>query len=169
MTLKIIGIRARPVAAPIKRPPKSASGAITHAALVLVDIETDGGIDGKACLFTFMPSMLIPTVQCVKAVSEFVIGDVVAPLAIEEKLRKRFTLLDTRGILGQVLAAVDMAAWDVLAKSQGVPLVRLLGGDVRPVPAYNSCGLWIQNPAKVADEAEELLEEGNFNAVKIRL
>jgi len=169
LNLKIINIRARPVAAPIKRPPISASGAITHAALVLVDLETDGGIEGKAYLFAFMPSMLAPTVKCVEAVSELIIGDLTAPLAIEEKLRKRFTLLDTHGILGQALAAVDMAVWDVLAKSRGLPLAQLLGGDVGPIPAYNSCGLWIQDPAKVADEAEKLLEEGNFNAVKIRL
>ena len=36
-----------------------------------------------------------------------------------------------------------MAAWDALAKSCEMPLVRLLGGEARPIPAYNSCGLGI--------------------------
>jgi mandelate racemase len=62
-----------------------------------------------------------------------------------------------------------MAAWDALAQSQGLPLARALGGDVQPIRAYNSCGLWIQDPSKLADEAEQLLAEGNFNAVKIRI
>ena len=77
--------------------------------------------------------------------------------------------MDTHGILGQALAGIDMAAWDALAQSQQLPLARALGGEVRPIRAYNSCGLWIQDPAKVADEAEQLLSEGNFRAVKIRI
>lgn len=169
MALKIRNIVARAVAAPIKRPPMSASGAIASAALVLIDLETDAGITGRAYLFAFMPSMLKPTVQCVEALADMIRGDVVAPLDIDAKLRKRFTILDVHGILGQALAGVDMALWDALAQSQGQPLARALGSDVRPVRAYNSCGLWIQDPAKVADEAEALLAEGNYRAVKIRI
>ncbi len=169
MALKITNLRARAVAAPIKRPPMSASGAIANAPLVLMDLETDSGITGRSYLFAFMPSMLKPTVQCVEALAELIAGDDVAPLAIDAKLRKRFTLMDVHGILGQALAGLDMAAWDALAQSQGMPLARALGGEVRPIRAYNSNGLWIQDPAKVADEAEQLLSEGNFSAVKIRI
>ncbi|MGD2139823.1 MAG: enolase C-terminal domain-like protein [Burkholderiales bacterium] len=169
MTIKVTGLRARAVAAPIKRPPLSASGAIANAPLVLVDLETDGGVTGCSYLFAFMPSMLKPTVQCVDALAELIKGDEVAPLTIDAKLRKRFTLMDTHGILGQALAGVDMAAWDALAKSQEMPLARALGGEVRPIRAYNSCGLWIQDAANVADEAQQLLAEGDFNALKIRI
>jgi mandelate racemase len=169
MTLKITNIRTRAVAAPIKRPPMSASGAIDSAALLLLDLETDGDITGRTYLFAFTPSMLKPTVLCVEALADMIRGDELAPLSIDAKLRKRFTVFDIHGILGQALAGVDMAAWDALAQSQGLPLARALGGDVQPIRAYNSCGLWIQDPSKLADEAEQLLAEGNFNAVKIRI
>jgi mandelate racemase len=169
MTLKITGIRARAVAAPINRPPLTASGAIPKAALVLIDLDTDAGITGRAYLFAFMPSMLKPTVHCVEALEELLRGDDLAPLVIEEKLHRKFRLLDTRGILGQALSGIDMAAWDALAQSQGLPLAGLLGARAAPIPAYNSCGLWIQDPDKVADEAEELLAQGNFNAIKMRI
>ena len=169
MILKITSVRSRALMASIKRPPVAASGAIADAALVLVDLETDGGITGHAYLFAFMPSMLKPTVTCVEAVGEMIRGDAVAPQELDAKLRKQFTLLDAHGILGQALAGIDMAAWDAHAKVANMPLVRLLGGEVKPVRAYNSCGLWIQDPATVADEAEELLAEGNFNAVKVRI
>ena len=53
MSIKITGFRARPVAAPLKYPPRPASGAIDKAALVLIDIETDQGITGCTYLFTF--------------------------------------------------------------------------------------------------------------------
>ena len=47
-TLKIRGLRARPVLVPFKRPPASASGAIPTAALVLIDLETNGGVTLQA-------------------------------------------------------------------------------------------------------------------------
>jgi mandelate racemase len=96
-------------------------------------------------------------------------GDALAPFELDAKLRKRFTLFGTPGIAGIALAGIDMCAWDALAQAAGAPLVKLLGGAVRPVRAYNSNGLWIQPPEKVADEAEQLAAEGGFTAVKLRV
>jgi mandelate racemase len=75
------------------------------------------------------------------------------------------------------LAGFDAACWDALAVAAGVPLVEFLGGSIRAVRAYNSNGLSLQPGSGVrgsrfealADEAEELLEEGGFRAVKLRL
>src|SRR5260221_6686513 len=75
----------------------------------------------------------------------------------------------SHGIAGQVIAGIDMAAWDAYAKSLGVPLVRALGGEVKPIRAYNSCGLWIKDPALLADEASQLIAEGGFSALKLRI
>jgi mandelate racemase len=55
-----------------------------------------------------------------------------------------------------------------LATAAGVPLVKLLGGEPRPILAYNSCGLGLMPPSAVADEAEKLLANG-FRAIKLRL
>ena len=169
MKLTIRSLRARPVLAPIRRPPRSASGEIPSAALVLIDLETDQGITGHAYIFTFIKSMLKPAVECIEALGEMIRGEAVEPLELDARLRKRFTLQDSHGILGQALDGIDMAAWDAHAKAMGVPLVCALGGSIKPVRAYNSCGLWIQDPAKVADEAEKLLAEGGFNALKVRI
>ena len=87
-------------------------------------------------------------------------GDRVAPFDIEAKLRSRLTLIDTPGLVGLALAGVDMCAWDALAQAAGLPLVKLLGGEVKPVRAYNSCGLWIQPVGQLADDAETLVAEG---------
>jgi mandelate racemase len=167
--LTIRNIRARPVLVPFKRPPVSASGAMPAAALVLVDLETEDGITGRSYVFAFMPGMLKPIVGCLEAMRDLLKGDPLAPFDNDQKLRKRLTLFDTPGILGLALAGIDMCAWDALAQAQQVPLVKLLGGQVRPVRAYNSCGLWIQPVEKLADEAEALAAEGKFSAVKLRL
>ncbi len=169
MKLTIKSIRARAVMVPLKRPPQSASGAIGDAALVLIDLETDQGITGRSYLFAFQKPMLKPTVQMIEGVGEMIKGDAVAPYEIDAKLRKRFTLLDTFGVLGQAIAGIDMAAWDACAKALGVPLACALGGTVKPIRAYNSCGLWIKDPALLADEASQLLAEGGFGAVKLRI
>lgn len=67
------------------------------------------------------------------------------------------------------VAGFDMACWDALAKAAGVPLVALLGGTIEPVRAYNSNGLGLISPEEVAEEALELLEEGGFGALKVRV
>ena len=169
MKLTIKNIRARAVQAPLKRPPRSASGEIPNAALVLIDIETKEGVTGSSYLFAFMRSMLKPTVAMVEAMTEMIAGDTLVPFEIEAKLRKRMTLQDSHGIAGQVIAGIDMAGWDAYAKALGVPLVRALGGQVKPVRAYNSCGLWIKDPGLLADEASQLIAEGGFGAVKLRI
>ena len=95
-------------------------------------------------------------------------GDPVAPLDLYAKLHERFALIGVQGIIRMALAGFDAAAWDALAISQDLPLAKLLGATPRPIPAYNSCGLGLMAPEKVADEAEKLLG-GNFRAVKLRL
>jgi mandelate racemase len=168
-TLTIRDIRARPVMVPFKRPPVSASGALPHAALVLVDLETEEGITGRSYLFGFAQWALEPIVGCLANMRDLLKGDRLAPFDIEAKLRSRLTLLDTPGLVGLARAAVDMCAWDALAQAAGLPLVKLLGGQVKPVRAYNSCGLWIQPVEALADEAEALVAEGGFIAIKLRV
>ncbi len=154
---------------PPQTPPRSASGEIPQAPLVLIDLHTDDGVVGCAYLFTFTRAMLAPTVGCVSALGEMIQGDALAPFDIEAKLRQRHTLIDTPGLVGLALAGIDMAAWDTHAKAQGLPLVRALDGQIKPVPAYNSCGLWIQDPEQLGDEVEALLAEGDFMAAKVRI
>jgi mandelate racemase len=166
--VKIQSLRARPVQVPLKRPPVSASGGIPAAALVLIDLETDGGITGRSYVFAFASWTLAPIVGCLQAMLEMIKGDALAPLEIEAKLRARLTLLDTPGLVGLALAGIDMAAWDALAQAHRVPLVTLLGGALKPIAAYNSTGLWLKPVDTLADEAEALLAEG-FRAVKLRL
>ena len=64
------------------------------------------------------------------------------------------------------MGAIDMAAWDALARARGMSLVSLLGGQPRPIPAYRSLGM--NTPTLAAAEVEEAAAAG-FRAAKIRL
>jgi mandelate racemase len=66
------------------------------------------------------------------------------------------------------MAGIDMCAWDALGQALGQPVTTLLGGTPRPVLAYNSNGLGIQETKSLVKEAGELVAEG-FSAVKLRL
>lgn len=169
MDIKITGLRTRPVMVPINRPPVTASGPIGEAALVLIDLETDVGITGSSYLFAYARAMLPTTAACTAALCETLVGQPLDPIALDATLRKKFALLDMRGILGQALAGIDMAAWDAHAKALQLPLARVLGGNMTPLRAYNSCGLWIEPTEQLVAQLDDLLDEGNFGALKMRL
>ena len=166
--MKIREIRVRAVAAPMKRPLATSTGKLTVAPLVLIDLETDTGVTGRAYLFAVGRHNLAPIAKLVEAMGEMLKGDEVTPFDLERKLRARYTLLGVHNIVLFAMAGIDMAAWDALGHSLGQPLVRLLGSTPRPIPAYNSKGLGILPEKELVKEAVELLEEG-FRAVKLRM
>lgn len=166
--LRIRSVRVRAVAAPMKRPLAASTGAISVAPLLLIDLQTDGGIVGRSYLFGIGRQNLRPLAALVEAMAEMLKGDAVAPFDIEAKLRKRHTLLGMHNIVLFAMSGIDMAAWDALGQAMRQPLVRLLGGTPRPVLAYNSKGLGIMPLKSLAKEAGELVAEG-FSAIKLRL
>jgi mandelate racemase len=166
--MKIRAISVRAVCAPMKRPLHTSIAAVTTAALLLIDLQTDQDVVGRSYLFGIARHHLPPLAKLVEAMAAVVEGDEVAPFDLEKKLRARYALLGVHNVVLFAMAGIDMAAWDALAQAHQVPLARLLGGTPRPIPAYNSKGLGIMEPAKLAREAVELVEEG-FRAVKLRL
>jgi mandelate racemase len=167
-TLTITGLRVRAVAAPMRLPLQTATGAISVAPLVLVDLETTAGITGRSYLFAIAQQHVKPIVSLLQAMGEMLAGDRVAPFEIERKLRQKYTLLGVHNIVLFAMSGIDMAAWDAYAQSLGQPLVCVLGGAPRPVRAYNSKGLGIMALKPLARQAEQLVKEG-FSAVKLRL
>jgi len=166
--MKITAIRCRAVAAPMKRPLATSTGALTAAMLLLIDLETDAGVVGRSYLFSPGKHALSAIAKLVEAMAEMLKGDDVAPFDLERKLRARFTLLGVHNIVLFAMSGIDMAAWDAYAQSLNQPLVRLLGAAPRPIPAYNSKGLGIMPLERLVAEARELVDEG-FRAVKLRL
>jgi mandelate racemase len=167
--LTIRGLRVRAVSVPARIPPLAATGSIPTIPLVLLDLETDQGVTGRAYVFAINSLALRPIVEALQGLAGLLPGEPVAPLDIDAKLRRRLTLLDTPGVFGLALAGIDMAAWDALACARDVPLAVLLGGRPRPVRAYNSCGLWVGDVAALPDQADQLLLEGGYTAIKLRL
>jgi mandelate racemase len=167
-TLTVRNLRLRAVNVPLSRPLRTAGGVVSSSPLLLIDLETEEGITGSAYLFTYTDLALQPTATLLENLLPIIQGEPVAPAVLERKLQGRFRLLGPQGLTGMAMAGIDMAAWDALAKAAGMPLVRLLGGVPRLIPAYNSCGLGMIGVDRVGGEARELAEPG-YRAIKVRL
>ena len=141
---------------------------IRAAPLLLVDLETEQGVTGRAYLFCYLRAAAPAIASFLGEIESRLKGQGLDPEAQSAELAKRFTLIGVQGVVRMALAGFDMAAWDALAVEAGEPLARFLGGELRPVRAYNSNGLGLMGPAALADEAEQLLE-GGFHALKLRL
>jgi mandelate racemase len=152
----------------MRLPLQTSSGTIRIAPLALIDLHTEEGVTGCAYLFCYTPLVLKPVTQLLANLAPGIKGDAVSPLELDRKLQGQFRLLGSKGVVGMALAGIDMAAWDALSKAQGMPLARALGGELRRIPAYNSCGLGMIGAERAAAEAQQLAAPG-FRAIKVRL
>ncbi|MGD1923160.1 MAG: enolase C-terminal domain-like protein [Paracoccaceae bacterium] len=136
---------------------------------MLLDLETEEGVTGRAYLEPYVPKSMPYLVAMLNDMSEMLAGDRLAPTEIYEKTRKSLHFVGYAGLNMIAASGVDMVVWDALARAADMPLVTLLGGSPGPVKAYNSNGLWLQSPEEVAAEALVLRDEGGFTALKMRL
>ncbi|MGB5080915.1 MAG: enolase C-terminal domain-like protein [Burkholderiales bacterium] len=166
--LTLRAIRAIGVEVPMKLPLGTSAGTIRSAPLLLIDLQTEEGVTGRAYLFCYLPAAAPAIAAILGEVERTVKGERVAPTDLWERLSRRFRLIGVQGIVRMALSGFDVACWDALAVAAEKPLVEFLGGSPRPVVAYNSNGLGLMAPEAAADEAEALLQ-GGFGAVKLRL
>jgi mandelate racemase len=162
-------VRARPVLVPLKRPIVSRVGLFHDWPLILIDLETNEGIVGCSYLEPYLKQAAHYIIPVILDLVEAVKGSPLAPFDAYRKGIGSLHLVGREGISMIAVAGLDMAAWDALAKAADMPLAEYLGGTTGPVPAYNSNGLWLTPVEGLGEEAAQLVEEGNFTALKLRL
>ena len=148
---------------------------VTHWGVVGAQIETDCGHTGYGFTGTHahLPSDHLVT-RCIETCH--------APLLVGEDARDVHRLwlklarnpalqwIGRAGITTLSLAAIDIALWDLKAKAAGVPLWKLLGGQVRErVRAYNTDIGWLSiADAKLVRGAKKAVADG-FSGIKIKV
>lgn len=162
-------ITAVPVVLKLQRPVVARIATITDWPVILIDLETEEGITGRAYLEPYSVKSMRYLVPALQDFGAELRGRRVAPVELYELARKSLHFVGYQGMSMIAVAGLDMAAWDALAKAAGLPLCVLLGGRVGPVKSYNSNGLWLGAPQAVAEEAVELRDEGGFTGLKLRL
>lgn len=167
--LTLEGLRTRPVVLKLKRPIVNRLVTIETWPLILIDLYTAEGVTGRSYLEPYVPKVMRYLIPALNDLGEMLKGHPVAPVELFDAARNSLRPVGHQGQSMIAVSGLDMAAWDALARAANLPLCALLGGSAGPVTAYNSNGLWLNEPGAVADEAVELLAEGGFSALKLRL
>ena len=164
--MKLAGIKTTPVLAPLPQPVRTASGSIDRFPLVLIDVTTDDGVEGRAYAQVYFRELLPALERTVAGLAAMIAGMELAPRDLHAYLLKRCRLLGTKNLTGMALGGLDMALWDTWARSRNEPLARAIGGKPRPIRAYNSVGQY--DARSVVAMAEETRADG-YAGLKIKI
>ena len=127
---------------------------------VFVKVYTDEGIDGVGeATLEYKEKALLGALEHIK---EYLVGE--NPLDIEKHWHAIYRDAYWRGgaVLTSALSAVEMALWDILGKSLGVPVSQLLGGRVNDkVRIYvNGWFAGAKKPEEFAEKAKAAVARG---------
>ena len=141
--------------------------------LAILRVTTDAGIKGYADLET-QPQVAKAIVEAsgeglapgFQGLRETLLGE--DPFEVERLWHKMYmatVYYGRRGAAIQVISGVDIALWDIIGKSVGQPVWKLLGGGYRKrVRAYAST-LFREQPSQMEEACRQYVEQG-FTAVK---
>lgn len=149
---------------PMVKPFRISIGVMEGAKDVLIKIHTDQGIVGigEACPFPPITGETQETnIVVAKILRDNLIGK--DPLAIEGIMKDFGPLVHTNP---SIIAAFDMALYDILGKVAGLPLFRLLGGDRNSFETDLTVDL--DTPENMAKMAQDVVKQG-YKIIKIKV
>lgn len=132
----------------------------------LVRIETDNRLVGWGEAFGYFCSRSVAAI-IERSIAPLLVGkEVNDPRKHSEEIQRKLVLQGRYGITTFALSGVDIALWDLWAKSQGVSVAALVSDNQRQsVPAYASLVRYGER-SLVAQYAETALREG-FSEIKL--
>ncbi len=151
--LLVKDIRTRAVLVPLRRPVIAGIGRFDLWPLVLIDLETTGGIIGHSYVAPYRSAAIPVVVAALRDLRDMLKGMPAAPFDAFESAAKALNVVGSAGMSMIVTSAVDMAIWDTRAKAANEPLVMFLGGTLGPVRSDDSNGLWRHEVSTLAAEA----------------
>jgi galactonate dehydratase len=99
---------------------------------LFVEVRTGDGLSGWGEITTTTKIANRAVAGMLRQLNELLVGD--DPTKIESlwhKTFRAFTYMGSRGAASHVVSGVDIALWDILGKSRGLPIYEMLGGAVR--------------------------------------
>jgi L-alanine-DL-glutamate epimerase-like enolase superfamily enzyme len=157
---------------PLDNPVTFSTRTVTAREYCLVRVRSSDGHEGLGYCYAVNTSGRLLAVAVTDLLAPLLIGK--ESLRVEGLWREMYqeALLQGRaGAVVRALSALDIALWDLNARSVGLPLFQFLGANVQDrVPAYASGGYYLpgKTPAKLAEEMAGHVREG-FRAVKMKV
>jgi mandelate racemase len=165
---RIRSLTTRGMMVPLKFTLGTSAAIVKAVPLLLVDLHNEDGVTGRAYAFCYRPSGAVAISSHLFEAVDLLKGKDSTPFDVTQSLSRQFALLGVTGTVRMALSLLDMAMWDAIAQMQRIPLSSLLGSSPKPHRAYDSRGLGLMEPDRLAEETKTLLE-GGLGAVKLRL
>jgi L-alanine-DL-glutamate epimerase-like enolase superfamily enzyme len=163
----------------LKRPPGTPTYDAIHTlgvdnGSVVLRLRTDAGITGWASVSFGMiaggPRVVETILQ--QEVKPVLLGrDPAFPRRIRAELWKALEYNGVGGVVQFAIAAVDIAVWDILGKSAGMPVYKMLGAYRDRMPVYSMCGWYYDDDADLSHYKRSLTQamEQGYHAVKMKV
>ena len=151
---------------PLVRYFETSFGRVHDRAFVLVTVDGDGATGVGECVADDVPFYSPETTRT----SWHILHDFIAPLVLGRTFVHPNEVFDALGVIrghNMAKAAVEMAAWDLWARQQNVPLAKALGGTRARIESGVSIG--------IQDSYDELLERieiervAGYRRIKIKV
>ena len=159
------------VSAPVERPFTSSRGWLYKTrGSCIVEIETADGIVGWGECYG--PSAVAKAYIETQFAPRIVGRDAFDVEVIWEDLYNRIKDYGGRGMATSALSGIDIALWDIIGKSCGKPIHKLIGGAYRTEVTAYATGLYFIDMDRLIEEAVEEANEfvGNgFVAIKMKI
>ena len=159
------------VSAPVERPFTSSRGWLYKTrGSCIVEIETTDGIVGWGECYG--PSAVAKAYIETQFAPRIIGRDAFDVEVIWEDLYNRIKDYGGRGMATSALSGIDIALWDIMGKSCGKPIHKLIGGAYRTEVTAYATGLYFIDMDRLIEEAVEEANEfvGNgFVAIKMKI
>ena len=141
---------------------------------VQLRLRTDAGITGFASVSFGMIAGGPRVVQTIleQEVKPVILGmDPAFPRRIRAELWKALEYNGVGGVVQFAIAAADIAVWDILGKSAGMPVYKMLGAFRDRIPVYSMCGWYYDDDADLSHYKRSLTQamEQGYHAVKMKV
>jgi L-alanine-DL-glutamate epimerase-like enolase superfamily enzyme len=163
--MKIVDVEVWPLHLPMAASTPVPVGGETSASHTLVRVRTDQGIDGCGEVFRLAGAGAAALIT--HELKPLVMGQ--DPRRIEflwDRMYRSSFRYGRAGIVLHAISGIEIALWDILGKSCGLPVYQLLGGATRErMPAYASMHKYAE-PEHAAEVALRCVAQG-YGAIKL--
>jgi O-succinylbenzoate synthase len=166
MTVRIDRIELRLLRLPLVRFFETSFGRVYDRAFLLITVEQDGAVGYGECVADGNPFYSSET----NATAWHVIREFIAPIVLGRAFAHPREIFDSlHAIRGHNMAkaAVEMAAWDLFARQQGMPLSRVIGGTRTAIESGVSIG--IQDTLDELVERVDVERAAGYRRIKIKV
>ena len=167
--MRIKEVRSYALTASVERPLYFGIGPFPTFFATLVEVTTDTGITGVGeCIVRKAP-------QVTKRIVEEILAPVVIgkdPWDVEGLWQEMFDQLrrwgHSRGFFLEAMSGVDIALWDILGKSVGLPVSKVLTGFGRERVRCYASSIYFADLERMVAEAKEQVQRGH-TAIKVKI